>query len=202
MSTAVNTTSPTAALDAIPDAQTGLRARIGWMCHPIRIAAVLWAGWNLVNVVRGWYSLDRAKVIAGLNDALKADLSEISNTQVVAVFATAVTVWTLEAAIVYCVWRLTAGYLQGRIFTIDAAIWMRRLGVTGLVAVLAVVVWRRAALFIYTIHGHLPAVTLLLFGQLVMPGDLLRLVFCLFVIALAHIFKAAAELADDHAGIV
>jgi hypothetical protein len=30
----------------------------------------------------------------------------------------------------------------------------------------------------------------------------MRLLFCLFLVALAQIFKAAAELADDHAGIV
>jgi hypothetical protein len=78
----------------------------------------------------------------------------------------------------------------------------RKIGVTGVIAVLYMVTWRRASLFIFTIHGHVPAGTVLLFGQWVTPVDLMRLLFCLFLIALAHIFKVAAELADDHAGIV
>jgi hypothetical protein len=198
----MSTTSPAAALDAIPAPQAGLRARIGWMCHLIRIAAVLWAGWTLVNMVRNWYSADPGKIIESLNRALNSDLSEISHAQIAGVLAAGIGLWTFEVAIVFCVWRLTATYLLGRIFTVDAALWLRRLGVIGLIAVLASLVWRKATLFIYMMHGHVPAVTLLLFGPVVIPSDLLRLVFCLFVLALAHIFKAAAELADDHAGIV
>jgi hypothetical protein len=39
-------------------------------------------------------------------------------------------------------------------------------------------------------------------GFFVLPQDLLHLIFAIFVLALAHIFKAAAEMADDHAQIV
>ena len=198
----MSTTSSTATLGATPAPQALLRARIGWMCHLIRIAAVLWAAWNLMNLVRNFYSLDPARLIQTLNSALKADLGEISHAQIAAALGIGIGVWTLDAVIALCVWRLGATYLNGRIFTVDAAIWMRRIGVIGLVAVLATVAWRKAALFIYTVHGHVPIATLLLIQPLVTPADLLRLVFCLFMIVLAYIFKAAAELADDHAGIV
>jgi hypothetical protein len=193
---------PTAMPGATPASQASLPARIRWLCHLIRIAALLWVGWILVNVVRGWYAADPAKLMENLNRGLNADLSEISRAQIAAFFAGNLSIWVFDAAIAYCAWQLTGGYLQGRIFTVDAAVWMRRLGVTGLIAVLSMVAWRRARLFIFAIHGHVPAGTVLLFGQLVTPADLMRLVFCLFLIALAHIFKAAAELADDHAGIV
>jgi hypothetical protein len=187
-------------LEATPALQTSLRARIRWLCHLIRIAALLWAGWTLVNVAHAWYAADPAKLI--LNRVIIADLSEISRTQMAAFFSGSLVLWAFNAAIAYCVWQLSGTYLLGRIFTVDAAVWMRRLGVTGLIAVLSRVAWRRADLFILAFHGHVPAAELLLFGQWVTPADLMRLLFCLFLIALAHIFKAAAELADDHAGIV
>jgi hypothetical protein len=185
---------PTALPGATPASQASLPARIRWVCHLIRIAALLWVGLNLVNVVWGWYAADPAKLMDNLNRGLNAGLSEISRVQIAAFFTGNLGIWAFDAAIAYCVWRLTGSYLQGRIFTVDAAVWMRRLGVTGLIAVLSMVAWRRASFFIFT--GHL------LFGQLVTPPDLMRLLFCVFLITLAHIFLAAAELADDHAGIV
>ena len=36
----------------------------------------------------------------------------------------------------------------------------------------------------------------------ILPQDVLHLIFVIFVLALAHIFKAAAEMADDQAQIV
>ena len=33
---------------AAPTARSELRARIGWICHGLRIAAVLWLGWLVV----------------------------------------------------------------------------------------------------------------------------------------------------------
>jgi hypothetical protein len=40
------------------------------------------------------------------------------------------------------------------------------------------------------------------YGPLVLPQDLLHLIFALFLLALVHIFKTAAEMAEDHAQIV
>jgi hypothetical protein len=201
----MSATVPTAMPSATPASQASLPARIRWLCYLIRIAALLWAGWILVNVVRAWYAADPAKFMENLGrglNALNADLSEISRAEIAAFFTGNLGLWAFDAAIAYCVWRLTGSYLAGRIFTVEAAVWMRRIGVTGLIAVLSIVAWRRASLFIFTIHAHVPVAKMLLFGQLLTPTDLMRLLFCLFLIALAHIFKAAAELADDHAGIV
>ena len=198
----MSATVPTAMQGAAPASQASLPSRIRRLCRLIRIAALLWIGWIFVNVVRGWYAADPARLMDNLNRGLHADVSEISSGQIAAFFAGNFGIWLLDTVIAYCIWRLTGRYLQGRIFTVDAALWMRRLGVTGLITVLSIVAWRRASLLILTIHGNMPAGTVLLFGQWVTPPDLMRLLFCLFLVALAHIFKAAAELADDHAGIV
>jgi hypothetical protein len=37
---------------------------------------------------------------------------------------------------------------------------------------------------------------------LVVPGDLLGVLFCLFVLAIGHVFRTAVEIADDYASIV
>jgi hypothetical protein len=198
----MSATMPTAMSEASPASQANLPARIRWLCQLIRIAALLWVGWILVNVARGWYAADPARLMDNLNRGLHAGVSEISKGQIAAFFAGNFAIWLLDTVIAYCIWQLTGRYLQGRIFTVDAALWMRRLGVTGLITVLSIVAWRRASLLILTIHGNMPAGTVLLSGQWVTPPDLMRLLFCLFLVALAHIFKAAAELADDHAGIV
>ena len=41
--------------------QSDLRARIGWICHALRIAAVLWITWNLALVIFYWS--DKAQIL-------------------------------------------------------------------------------------------------------------------------------------------
>jgi hypothetical protein len=109
----------------------------------------------------------------------------------------------LTAAVFYCIWRLMGVYVTGRIFTVAAAVWMRRAGAFGLAGVLASILWRRLLLVVFTGHLHLaPGDLLFALGNLVIPADLLRILFCLYVLALGQIFKAAAEIAEDHARIV
>src|SRR5262249_55130875 len=115
----------------------------------------------------------------------------------------AVACWLLIAGVAYCVWCLFRTYLQGRIFAVSAALWMRRTGAVGLAGSLLIIAWRRFQILVATDHIHLSTGDLLFApGTIVLPPDLVRVVFCLYVIALGHIFKAAAEMAEDHAGIV
>jgi hypothetical protein len=80
---------------------------------------------------------------------------------------------------------------------------MRRAGALGLAGLLASILWRRLMLLVFTRHLH-PAPSDLLFavGNLVIPADRPRALFWLYVLALGQIFKAAAELAEEHARIV
>jgi hypothetical protein len=196
--------SPSVALDTVPVSQSRLRARISWLCHLIRVTALLWAGWILVGIVWGWWNRTdtTAKIADNLGRYLSADLTALSNPQVMATFAGALVLWLFDAAIVYCVWQLFGTYLQGRIFTVDAAVWLRRLGITLLAALLAEIIWRPLSLIIPIGHAHVPVATVLLSGQALIPFDLLRVLFCVFVVMLGQIFKTAAEIADDHARIV
>ncbi|WP_035648075.1 DUF2975 domain-containing protein [Bradyrhizobium sp. ORS 285] len=190
-----------AEFDDVPAGQTALRRRIAWVCWAIRLAAVLWVAWLVVEMAWSWSDTDNAKFAEGLGRAMGADLTGLSQTQIDWMFVMNSSVLVCDAVVAYCIWRLFGTYLQGRIFTVDAAVWMHRVGMAGLLAMASGVVFRRLALLILTSHAQVSATTLWSF-QAVLPSDLLWIIFCLFVIAVAQIFKAAAELADDHAKII
>jgi hypothetical protein len=191
--------SPTGRLSPILSPQAALRARIGWLCHLIRIAAVVWALWILATIA--WYWSDSAAIVKGFGGFLKVDLSGVSNVQYALAVAGKLGSWALQAAVSYCIWRQFGTYLQGRIFTIDAAMWMRRVGIAGLAALLFSLVWRHLIIVILAFHVHLPARTFLS-GPWAGPFDLLQALFCLAVIGFAQIYNAAADMVDDHARIV
>src|SRR5262249_38729758 len=102
---------------------------------------------------------------------------------------------------VYCIWRLCGAYLAGRIFTGDAAAWLQRIGIAGLIAELVGVTARRIAWLIVTSNAELSFNTRL-FTQVFVPGDLLNVLFCLFVLAIGRILWTAVQIADDNASIV
>jgi hypothetical protein len=89
--------------------------------------------------------------------------------------------------------------LAGRVFTVDAAALLRRVAVFGLAAQVADMAAHPLVSAIVTMH--LPV------GQRAIaftanPTDLMVLLVLSAILALAHIFHAAAEMADDHARIV
>ena len=67
---------PTAGL--LPHA--ALRARIAWLCHFARAAALGWAAWMLINVA--WIWSDPAKTAGMVGRYLNADLGSVTSAQV------------------------------------------------------------------------------------------------------------------------
>jgi Protein of unknown function (DUF2975) len=177
--------------------RTGLRARISWICHALRIAAVVWIGWVMVLTFVAWS--DKANILQNYGRLFSADLSDVSAAR----YATAIVVVILSVAaavpVVICIWRLASTYLAGSVFTVDAALWLRRTAIVGIFAIVFSVIARVVVASILTSR----LVPLSSLGYLyVLPQDVLHLIFAFFVLALAHIFKAAAEMADDQAQIV
>src|SRR5262245_6064851 len=173
-----------------------LHGRIGWICHGVRIAALVWIAWIVVMVVIAWS--DKATILEAYGRLLGIDVTGVSTARYAVAFAIALVDLALVGIIVACIWRLFGTYLAGRVFTIDAALWLRRTGAMIIAAVAFDLVAR-------VVTASLFAERLVLMGArgpLVLPQDLLHLIFALFLLALAHIFKAAAEMADDHAQIV
>jgi hypothetical protein len=148
-----------------------------------------------------WVWSDPAKIASNLGHYLNADLSAISPSEFAWACGVNIAAWIADAAVAYCIWRLFGAYLGGRIFTGDAAAWVQRIGVAGLIAVLVSIVGRRIDWLILTSHAELPLSTRL-FTQFVVPNDLLEILFCLFVLAIGHVFRTAVQIADDYATIV
>jgi Protein of unknown function (DUF2975) len=192
-------TTSASARTADPLPHAALRARIAWLCYLTRAAAVGWAAWVLIAVL--WVWSDPAKIASNLGHYLNADLSAISPSQFAWAAGVNIAAWIADAVVAYCIWRLFGAYLGGRIFTGDAAAWVQRIGVAGLIAVLVSIVGRRIDWLILTSNSELPLSTRL-FTQFIVPVDLLQVLFCLFVLAIGHVFRTAVQIADDNASIV
>jgi hypothetical protein len=195
----VSWTTSAAAETADPLPHAALRRRIAWLCHLTRVAALGWAAWMFISVV--WVWTDPAKIMSMLGHYLNTDLGAVTFAQFAWGFTVRVAAWIPGAAVAYCIWRLFGGYLDGRIFTHDAASWVQRIGIAGLTTVAVGIVARRIDWLILTSHAELPLSTRL-FTQFVLPSDLLGVLFSLFVLAIGHVFTTAAQIADDNASIV
>jgi Protein of unknown function (DUF2975) len=180
-------------------AHEALRERIAWLCQLTRAVAVGWAVWMLISVVRVW--ADPAKTAKMVGSYLNANLGTVTSWEIALGLTVHIISWLPGAAVSYCIWRLFEGYLNGRIFTADAAAWVQRIGIAGLTTVAVGIVGRRIDWLILTSRSELSLRTRLL-TQLLVPSDLLGVLFSLFVLAIGHVFKTAVQIADDNAGIV
>ena len=174
-----------------------LRARIGWICHALRIAAILWITWLLGFVVYYWS--DKAQMLKNYERIFSVDLGDVSAARYAAAFAAVMVSLAVGAIVVVCIWRLATTYLAGRVFTVDAALWLRRTGFAAISATIVDVLMRVVAASILV--GQFVPISPRGYYYL-LPQDLLHMIFAVFVFALAYIFKAAAEMAEDQAQIV
>ena len=183
---------------AAASGQPDLRARIGWICHALRIAAALWIAWVLVVSVVAWS--DKPHILHSFELLFSANLGDVSPARYAVAFVAVMVSVTAAAAVVVCLWRLFGTYLAGRVFTVDAAVWLRRIGLAGIAAVIVDVLVR--AIVASILVGQFVPIPSRGYYYYALPQDLLHVIFALFVFALAYIFKAAAEMAEDQAQIV
>ncbi|MGJ0394916.1 MAG: DUF2975 domain-containing protein [Methylocystis sp.] len=186
-----------AALSSFDDRRLdSLRRRIGWLCQTLRIALVAYCLWILFTIAMFWS--DESAVVSRFA-SLKVDVEGLSAYQRLAGFGVSFAIWTLLVVACYAGWRLFSAYLEGRIFTPDAAGWLRALALAGLVAALVDIATRPLTSLILTSHkaagAHMVSVYL-------RPEDLSTIMLLATLLALAHIQKTAADIADEHAQIV
>lgn len=174
-----------------------LARRIGWICWVVRIAALTYAIWVLAHLVVFWS--DAMAVKRGFGHLSGRDLSDLQDWQRLAGFGAHALIWLFTAGACYSAWRLFGEYLEGRVFGREAATWMTRVGVLGLVAQIGDLALRPLIIGLMTLH--LPPGQRAI-GVFANPPDLLNLLFLFALVALGRIFFAAAEMAEDHAGIV
>ena len=180
-----------------PDRYGLLRQRIGWICHSARLAIAGYAFWILFMLVTFWS--DRASVVRNFGLRMKTDISGMADWQRLAGFSIDFGLWILVAFACWSGWRLFSNYLAGRIFTVELALLMRRLAVYGLSAQLLALLARPVIFIVLSLH--LPPGQRML-GFFTQPPDLLNVLFLFSILAFSQIFLVAADVADDHAGIV
>lgn len=185
--------SATSALDS----EALLRRRIGWLCQTIRLIVAAYAVWVLWLVFSFWGN--GAWIVQIYSGLHQMPVLPLEAWQRIAGLCISLTTWSITAVACWCAWRLFSTYLKGQIFSVDAALWLRRVGIFGLSAMGLDIVTRPLVSALVT--WHMPAGHRVL-GINLNPHDLLTIMFLVSLVALAHIFKAAAEIADENAQIV
>lgn len=174
---------------------TTLRGRIGWICQTIRALVIGFAVADLFAILAVW--ADRESLERHYRGFLKIDLSGASTGQFAIGLALNLVVWVFVAVTCFCLWRVFSLYLRGSIFSAESALWLRRAGILGFFTVLVDIGMRSAIILV--LAAHLPANQNHGYVRL---DDLLYVIFTLMIIAVAQIFKTAAEIAGEHAQFV
>ncbi len=182
--------------ETVPHISQALRKKVGWLCQLIRGMAVVWALWLVYFIISFWG--DRQKVADAYGKAFKFEPASIPDLNYYAAFGFQLVELGLIAALTVAVWKLFSRYLAGAIFSVEAALDLRRVALIG-AGVQAYEILHRPIIFTLMTAGHDVGGRR---GWLFVPGDLLDIIFISFLFSLAYIFKTAAEMADEHAQIV
>jgi len=174
-----------------------LRHKIGWICHAIRGLLVFNVVLSLYGLFHS-YLLRKPEELGGIA-ATGIDFSGASDSQWNTVLVASLALWFVIVFTNYAIFHVFTLYLDGRVYTIEAAIWLRRAGWLGFVTVIADFVWRTTV--VYVLAAHLPD-SVPHKHMFVGTADVSHLALALILFALGHVQKTAAEIADDHAQIV
>ena len=173
-----------------------LRRRVAPLCHAIRLSALVWVIWASVVTFSVFGS--KVGVAEHYGRVFHTDLASLPMRGYVMALSIILVDLAIAWIIVVFIWRLFGHYLRGEIFSPLAVKEMWRGGWTGVAAVVTDIVAR--PLVAYALTQHLSE------GQRhhfwTSPNDLLHLLLALFIVALAHIFRAGVEIADDNRRIV
>lgn len=183
--------------DPAPTAQRiALNAKLRRACHAIRAAAVIWVLWGLGLTLWTWGRRD--DLLSRLEKLYGLDASSVTDLGYWSAVALVLASWLPSAALVIFIWRLARIYLDGRVFTVEAAARLRSVALAGFFAAGVVILTRpfTVALISSDLMAKLPLQFWL------NPNDLLYFLISGFLLALAVIFKTAAEIADEHARFV
>src|SRR5262245_48542112 len=90
-----------------------LRGRIAWACDVVRIAAVVWIAWIVGIVLITWSN--KGMVLETYGRLLAMDVSGVSTASYAMACAIVAADLAVVAVIVFCIWRLFATYLAGRV---------------------------------------------------------------------------------------
>jgi len=173
-----------------------LNKKLRWACHAIRIVALVWCFWTLGLV--SWIYIDRAGFLGRLHRLFGLDPATVTDVRYYVAFAVALASWSVSARLVFYIWRLARIYLDGQVFTIEAAGRLRDVAMAGVASWVADLVAR-------PLGASLISTELLRMEPLHQwfhPLDLLHFMFFGFILALSVVFRTAAEIAAENAQFV
>ncbi|MCW2274593.1 hypothetical protein M2321_002171 [Rhodoblastus acidophilus] len=169
-------------------------ARISRLARALTAACAVW----IVGATL-WHWAHPARVAENAHLIWGADFGDFSAAQLAAGFASALLPAGAGLGALYCLWRLFGVFLSGRVFQVEPALWLRRAGFFLIAAAACAVLDNSLEATILSLNlgvGH----RLLAIGF--PPLFFFGLLAGTIAIAMAEVFIAAAEMAEDHAAIV
>jgi hypothetical protein len=133
-----------------------------------------------------------------LNKLFGLDPASVTDTRYYLAFAVALASWSVSTILVFYIWRLARAYLDGHVFTVEAAERLRAVALAGVAAWVADLLARPpgAALISTALLKQDPL------HQWFHPLDLLHFMFFGFLFGLSVVFRTAAEIASENAQFV
>jgi len=128
-------------------------------------------------------------------------LSGVASFQQLFGFALYLVLWSLSAAACYSVWRAFSVFLNGRIFSLDATLWFKRVALFGLTAKLLEIFTRPLISLILTLHFPAGQKQRLI-NLYLTPNDFVILALLLVLLAFVHTLMIATEIAQENAQII
>ena len=173
-----------------------LQSKISWICQAIRWLAIVWLAWVLYLIANPL--MDMPQFLERINASPTLSLLPATLTGAMANRAVVLVDWLCAATIGVATWRLMATYLSGEIFSQGAALGLKRVGQAALLATLADIILRPLATFVLS-----PALLMNMSPvNYFHPQDLLYVLISAFILSLAHIYQAAAEINAENKGFI
>jgi len=175
---------------------TKLQKKIGWICQTIRWMLIIWLGWILGIIVTSYFGTDAAVAKLNALDSFK-DYPITAQSYVASLWVHLFS-WLCATPIGFAGWQLTKFYLSGDILSEAAALRMKRLGQFALFATIVGMAMRPISAWLLS-PGHFYSREAWSFFA---PQDLLNLLFGVFILSLAHIYHAAAEINAENRAFI
>jgi hypothetical protein len=169
-----------------------LNDKLRWACYSVRGVALVWLAYEAATAFVNWG--DRQANLVRLSKGWNVDVTNVSALRYWSAVAMVMLSLVTVAIVVGAFWRLTGVYLHGRVFSLEAAMAMRRTALAGFAATLFNIV--SFPVIMCLISTDLLAT--LAYRAWVNPTNLLYLLMSGFIFALSVILETAAEIADEH----
>lgn len=179
-----------------PTRLLALNPKLRWACHSIRLAALVLIVFEPAIIL--WDLTDRTALLERMSRLYGLDPAGVSDFRYWSAVTIVMLKFPLAAIAVARLWRLTGIYLEGRVFSVEAAATLRLVALWGFAATIVdLTTLPLAAALILT-----ERIVKLPMDVWLAPIDVFFVLCCVFTLALSVILETAAEIASEHARFV